>query len=347
MRRTSVWPPRAVGFDTSTSRQWYGALLEFEEHLAFDFDRFNQAGHRVCFCSLQWRSARGDRHCPRLHARPVGARRGHMVAKLCRRASCLLFRIGAEKSGMPVALRSVDYKPEARPTRTVSPGAGTVPRADDFAAVEEFLHLLARAVRQFHTYPPTSPLCADADRGLPQGLRHARSARPPGRSRHAHRAHRRRRRPGHGHDRRARDSSAACTARTSRRSTSIAAPRCAISRASAPTSCRREGLAKTKTSLVELLTEHGVETDRAAHGAAARGARRRRAGRRSVCTLVETRAAAPRVGVRRQRAGQPPVSAGQGLGASRSGVAVRHRLARRSRGAGGRSRPTSPPSCCV
>ena len=63
---------------------------------------------------------------------------------------------------MPVALKSVDYKPEARPTRTVSPGAGTIPRADDFAGVEEFLHLLARAVRQFHTYPPTSPICADA-----------------------------------------------------------------------------------------------------------------------------------------------------------------------------------------
>ena len=25
-RRTSVWPPRAVGFDTSTSMQWYGAF---------------------------------------------------------------------------------------------------------------------------------------------------------------------------------------------------------------------------------------------------------------------------------------------------------------------------------
>ena len=24
--RTSVWPPRAVGFETSTSRQWYGAF---------------------------------------------------------------------------------------------------------------------------------------------------------------------------------------------------------------------------------------------------------------------------------------------------------------------------------
>src|SRR5581483_2523177 len=26
LTRTSVWPPRAVGFDTSTSRQWYGAF---------------------------------------------------------------------------------------------------------------------------------------------------------------------------------------------------------------------------------------------------------------------------------------------------------------------------------
>jgi hypothetical protein len=35
-------------------------------------------------------------------------------------------------------------------------------RPDDFTAVEEFLQLLARAVRQFHTYPATSPLCTDA-----------------------------------------------------------------------------------------------------------------------------------------------------------------------------------------
>ena len=25
LRRTSVWPPRAVGLETSTSMQWYGA----------------------------------------------------------------------------------------------------------------------------------------------------------------------------------------------------------------------------------------------------------------------------------------------------------------------------------
>jgi hypothetical protein len=69
---------------------------------------------------------------------------------------------GDENSRMPVALRSADYKPDLRYTRTVSSGAPGALRSEDFPAVEEFLHLLARAVRQFHTYPPTSPLCADA-----------------------------------------------------------------------------------------------------------------------------------------------------------------------------------------
>jgi hypothetical protein len=32
----------------------------------------------------------------------------------------------------------------------------------DLGAIEEFAHLLARAVRQCRTYPPTNPLCADA-----------------------------------------------------------------------------------------------------------------------------------------------------------------------------------------
>jgi hypothetical protein len=35
-------------------------------------------------------------------------------------------------------------------------------RPADFSAVQECLTLLARAVRQFHTYPATSPLCIDA-----------------------------------------------------------------------------------------------------------------------------------------------------------------------------------------
>ena len=43
--RTSVWPPRAVGFDTSTSRQTIRRALVLEERLALDFNRFNQARH--------------------------------------------------------------------------------------------------------------------------------------------------------------------------------------------------------------------------------------------------------------------------------------------------------------
>jgi hypothetical protein len=35
-------------------------------------------------------------------------------------------------------------------------------RPPDLAAIEQVLQLLGRAVRQFHTYPATSPLCADA-----------------------------------------------------------------------------------------------------------------------------------------------------------------------------------------
>lgn len=77
-------------------------------------------------------------------------------------------------------MASVNYKSEVRADKTVSPpvgpGARTAPRAEpgrpgadpqarrpsDLAAVEEVLQLLARAVHNFHTYPPTSPLCIDA-----------------------------------------------------------------------------------------------------------------------------------------------------------------------------------------
>ncbi len=51
------------------------------------------------------------------------------------------------------------YGSDRADDRTVTQTATSL---DDFNAVEEFLQLLARAVRQFHTYPPTSPLCADA-----------------------------------------------------------------------------------------------------------------------------------------------------------------------------------------
>lgn len=49
--------------------------------------------------------------------------------------------------------------PAAKGTRSATEAVGWSP---DFAQVQDFLQLLARAVRQFHTYPPTSPLCVDA-----------------------------------------------------------------------------------------------------------------------------------------------------------------------------------------
>jgi len=47
--------------------------------------------------------------------------------------------------------------PSAPPRPTVE-----IVRPDWLGGVEDFLQLLARAVRQFHTYPETSPLCAEA-----------------------------------------------------------------------------------------------------------------------------------------------------------------------------------------
>jgi len=83
---------------------------------------------------------------------------------------------------MPTLSTSVDYERGLRRDKTARPAAGQGERAEprqgtgqaaadapvvvvrpaDFPAVEEFLQLLARAVRQFHTYPATSPLCTDA-----------------------------------------------------------------------------------------------------------------------------------------------------------------------------------------
>ncbi len=77
-------------------------------------------------------------------------------------------------------MASVDYRSEVRADKIVSPPAGIGTRSasrpdvgrsgadadswrpPDLPAVEEFLQLLAKAVRQFHTYPATSPLCVDA-----------------------------------------------------------------------------------------------------------------------------------------------------------------------------------------
>jgi hypothetical protein len=58
----------------------------------------------------------------------------------------------------PVSTRA-DYGSDRADDKTA---LQTATQPDDFPAVEEFLQLLARAVRQFHTYPTTSPLCTDA-----------------------------------------------------------------------------------------------------------------------------------------------------------------------------------------
>lgn len=61
---------------------------------------------------------------------------------------------------MPPGSMPSDYKVDGAPAKTASaPGQ---PRPEGYPKVEEFLQLLSRAVRQFHTYPPTSPLCIDA-----------------------------------------------------------------------------------------------------------------------------------------------------------------------------------------
>lgn len=69
---------------------------------------------------------------------------------------------------------TIDYKagiagPKSAPRGATGParpatGPEDTPRTPngELAAIEEFLQLLARAVRQFHTYPATSPLCTEA-----------------------------------------------------------------------------------------------------------------------------------------------------------------------------------------
>jgi hypothetical protein len=69
-----------------------------------------------------------------------------------------------------VHARAGDYSSVVRPT-TLGGGraaaakaqpARATPLTADAASVEEMLHLLARAVQQFHTYPPTSQMCVSA-----------------------------------------------------------------------------------------------------------------------------------------------------------------------------------------
>ena len=68
---------------------------------------------------------------------------------------------------MPSESSSADYKSDRPPHRTVAGGGhasveGPSWRPADWALIEDFFQLLARAVRQFRTYPAASPLCTDA-----------------------------------------------------------------------------------------------------------------------------------------------------------------------------------------
>ena len=70
---------------------------------------------------------------------------------------------------MAIQARLGDYSSDERPTSLGGGRASSrnqparpVARPADAGAIDEFLHLLARAVQQFHTYPPTSPLCQSA-----------------------------------------------------------------------------------------------------------------------------------------------------------------------------------------
>jgi hypothetical protein len=55
-----------------------------------------------------------------------------------------------------------DYKIAGAAHKSARPGAGGSARPAGSPTVEDFVQLLARAIRQFHTYPPTSQLCIDA-----------------------------------------------------------------------------------------------------------------------------------------------------------------------------------------
>jgi len=69
--------------------------------------------------------------------------------------------------GVSVRRCSVDKRSSVRETATARKKAGT----GDLAGVEGALQLLARAIRQFHTYPATSPLCVDAVMSCLEALR--------------------------------------------------------------------------------------------------------------------------------------------------------------------------------
>jgi hypothetical protein len=61
-------------------------------------------------------------------------------------------------AGPPDGQPRAETRPEATSPESAAPGW----RPPDLTAIEQALQLFARAVRQFHTYPATSPLCTDA-----------------------------------------------------------------------------------------------------------------------------------------------------------------------------------------
>ena len=65
------------------------------------------------------------------------------------------YKTGVERAGGGAA-------PPPRPDAGAAPADAPAWRPPDLGAIDELLQRLARAVRQLHTYPATSPLCAEA-----------------------------------------------------------------------------------------------------------------------------------------------------------------------------------------
>ena len=69
---------------------------------------------------------------------------------------------------MQAVATRVDHKPGGSGGKSVIP----VPVTADARALEDFVTLLAKAIRQFHTYPATSPMCVEAIRVAHRALDH-------------------------------------------------------------------------------------------------------------------------------------------------------------------------------
>src|SRR4029453_2760807 len=104
---------------------------------------------------------------------PVWRRRSGPKSRLGAALACLPTRI-RKNWEMPRLSTSVDYEADLGRDKTARPAGGGALRKDarptvnpaladapvlrpiDLPAVEDFLQLLARAIRQFHTYPANS-----------------------------------------------------------------------------------------------------------------------------------------------------------------------------------------------